>query len=213
MDEAAELKGDAAARGSGELPSPEPPRYLAVGRVVKPFGVRGWVKAEVWTDFPERFERPGRFFAGEERSPLQMERSRSLHGGILLKFAGFETPETAAALRDQVLYVPIEEAMPLPEGEWYLHQLIGLEVWTDEDERLGVVTDIWDTGSNDVYVVDRAGETLLLPAIPEVVLQIDPPNGRLLIHPMEGLLPEERSNNGQKRQPKVAGGFDNDIQS
>jgi len=108
---------------------------------------------------------------------------------ILLKFAGYETPEACAGLREQTLYIPIEDAKPLPEGELYVYQLIGLEVWTDEGERLGRVTDLWETGSNDVYVVDREGQVILLPAIKEVVRAIDIERGRMTVHLMEGLLP------------------------
>lgn len=179
----------AAARGSEERHSSEPPRYLAVARIVRPWGVRGMVKIEVWTDFPQRFERPGEYLLGNERRPLYLERSRRHKGSWLLKFAGYDTAEACESLRDQILYIPTERAMPLPEGEFYIYQLIGLEVWTDEGECLGHITDVWETGANDVYVVEGAGQMVLLPAIADVVLEVNLERKRMIVRLMEGLRP------------------------
>jgi len=178
-----------AERGSGEAASPEPLRYLAVGRIVKPHGVRGWVKIQVWTDFPERFKRPGAFFAGPEHKPVRLTAGRAIHHAMLIKLAGYDTPEAAAALNEQVLYIPVEAAMPLPAGQVYLYQMIGLECWSDAGEKIGVVKDVWETPANDVYVVERGDKTVLLPATREVILGVDLERHRLNVHLMEGLLP------------------------
>jgi len=168
----------------------ESPRYLVVGRILKPWGVHGWVKIVVETDFPERFTRPGKFLVGPEHQPMRLTAGRPIKGGMVIKFAGFDTPEAAAALRDHEIYIPVESAMPLPAGEFYVYQLIGLEVYTDAGERLGTVSDVMETGSNDVYVVERAGDKpILLPATREVVLDISPEARRITVHLMEGLLP------------------------
>jgi 16S rRNA processing protein RimM len=175
-------------RGSGESVAPGPPRYLAVAKIQRPWGVRGWVKIEVQTDFPQRFEQPGDFLLGDERRPVHLQAGRRVHGGYVIKLAGYDTPEAAAALRLQTLYIPIEQAMPLPAGEYYIYQIVGLEVWTDAGERLGVVSDVWQPGSNDVYVVERGAETVLLPAIKDVILEIDLERRRMLVHLLEGLI-------------------------
>jgi len=175
-------------KGSEERGSSEP-RYLAVARILRPWGVGGMVKVELMTDFPERFQQPGRYYLGEDYKPIDLENSRRIHGGILLKFAGYDTPEESASLRDQVVYIPIEEARSLPEDEYYHFQVVGLEVWTEEGENLGVVTDVWETGANAVYVVDHQGKSLLLPAISQVVLDIDLGQQKMTVRLMEGLLP------------------------
>jgi len=177
------------ARGSEGNPSSEPPRYLAVGRILRPWGLKGMVKVEVLTDFPERFAQTETFFVGESYRPVQLERSAGHKGSLLLKFAGYETPEACHELRDQMLYIPTEEAMPLPDGEYYIYQVIGLEVWTDAGERLGALVDVWETGANDVYVVDMGGNNVLLPAIPDVILDVNLDQKRITVHLLEGLMP------------------------
>jgi 16S rRNA processing protein RimM len=179
---------DARSCGSGDASS-EPPRYLAVARVVRPWGVRGLVQAIPLTDFPERFQEGGTYLLGAERRPICLEHSRPYRSGLVFKFAGYDTPEASDELRDQTLYVPVEEALSLPEGCYYIHQIIGLQVWTDQGEHLGRVTDVWETGANDVYVVDQGGTPILLPAIAQVVLQGDLLRERMTVHLMEGLVP------------------------
>jgi 16S rRNA processing protein RimM len=175
--------------GSEGRKASEPPRYLAVARIRRPWGVRGFVKIDVWTDFPERFRRPGRFFVGEDYRPIWLEHGRIFKGQWLLKFAGYDTPESSGELRNQILYISVEDAVPLGEDEYYIHEIIGLEVWTDTGERLGRVTEVIETGANDVYVVDWQGKPLLLPAISQVILSIDRQARRMVVHLMEGLVP------------------------
>lgn len=95
---------------------------------------------------------------------------------------------TAAALRGKLLAIPQAEAMPLGEGEYFHHQILGLEVYTTTGERLGPIVEIMVTGSNDVYVVDRQGQEVLIPAIADVVQEVDLEGGRLVIEVVEGLL-------------------------
>jgi 16S rRNA processing protein RimM len=179
---------DALSRGSEDASS-EPPRYLAVARVVCPWGVRGLVKAIALTDFPERFQPRATYLIGAEHRPIRLEQSRPYRGGLLFKFVGYDTPEACNELRDQILYVPMEEALPLPEGFYYIHQIIGLDVWTEAGDHLGRVSDVWETGANDVYVVDQGGKLILLPAIAQVVLHVDLGRSRMTVHLMEGLVP------------------------
>ncbi|MBQ1414743.1 MAG: 16S rRNA processing protein RimM, partial [Lachnospiraceae bacterium] len=97
--------------------------------------------------------------------------------------------DAAAKLRGAELFVSREDAVPLEEGEYYIADLLGMEVFTDEGEKLGFVKDVLETGANDVYIVQRPkGKPLLLPAIPECVLDIDVERGMMRVHIMEGLL-------------------------
>ena len=162
--------------------------YLAVARIAGAHGVRGEVSCELITDFPERFRRTERVFAGSEHRPMVVERARIVKDGVLLKLAGVDTRTDAERLRGIILFVPEHEAVPLPDGSYYWHQILGLRVRTVGGEDLGTVADILPTGSNDVYVVRGEGREVLLPAIRDVVQQVDLENGVLTVELIEGLV-------------------------
>jgi 16S rRNA processing protein RimM len=164
------------------------PRYLVVGKIVAPWGVRGEVKVAIETDFPERFKRLKRVYLGEKATPSVLESSRLHKGHALLKLAGCEDRDAAEKFRGQLVQIPVEEAMPLGEDEYYVYQIVGLDVWTSEGEHLGKVSEILFTGANDVYVVQgEKGETLI-PAVEDVVLEVDLAGGRLTVELVEGLV-------------------------
>ena len=105
---------------------------------------------------------------------MTIRRQRIHNDGILLAFDGYSTPEQVGRFRNQILYIVEEDAMELPEGEFYYHELLGLSVMDETGESLGKVTEIMQTGANDVYVVTNdAGQEILLPAIAEVILEVD----------------------------------------
>jgi 16S rRNA processing protein RimM len=119
---------------------------------------------------------------------LQVEKARVLNHMGLIKFAGINTPEAAQTLRGQVVYMD-REMDTLEEGEYYIQDLIGLEVFDAETgERYGTVTDYLETGANGVYVLNfRDGTEQMVPAIPDVVKLVDVENNRLEIIPLKGL--------------------------
>lgn len=162
--------------------------YLAIGETASPHGVRGFFSVRILTDFPRRFKNLRRVYLGEDHRPLDVERVRILPDRVLMKVAGVDSPESASSLRNQLLYVPVSEAVPLAEGEYYWYQIIGLEVWTTAGEHLGKVTDIFTTGSNDVYIVQREKGELLVPAIEDVISAVDLEQGRLTINLLPDLL-------------------------
>lgn len=164
------------------------PPYLAVGRIATAHGIRGEVEVEIHTDFPERFVPGARLFAGERKRALVIETVRPYKGRLLIKFAEVADRTGAERMRGEWLYVPIEEAWPLGEDEYYEHEIIGLQVWTDEGEYLGVVDHIIYTGANDVYVVQGPRGEILLPAIRDVVLDIDVKAERMTVHLLPGLV-------------------------
>ena len=107
---------------------------------------------------------------------------------VILKFKGCDSVEEAEGLRNTYLFVKREDLGKLPEGVYYIADLIGLEVYTDENELLGTVDDIYSTGANDIYVVkDEMGKTKLLPGIPDVIQKIDLENAKITVHLLEGL--------------------------
>jgi 16S rRNA processing protein RimM len=164
------------------------PRYLVVGRIVAPWGVRGEVKVALETDFPERFERLKRVYLGEKAISFVLEGSRLHKRHALLKLGGCDDRDAAEKLRGQLVQIPIEEAMPLGEDEYYVYQIVGLDVWTGEEEYLGRVSEVLFTGANDVYVVQGERGEILVPAVEDVVLEIDLAGGRLTVELMEGLI-------------------------
>jgi 16S rRNA processing protein RimM len=163
--------------------------YLAVARVAGAHGVRGELRCEVITDFPDRLKRTHRLYSGETHTPLDVERARLQGGrGAILKIVGIDSREDAERLRGQMLYVPEADAVPLSKGTYFWHQIIGLRVRSLEGQDLGTVTEILQTGSNDVYVVRDGQRETLIPAIKDVVKEIDLTAGVMTIEVVEGLL-------------------------
>lgn len=158
---------------------------IAVARIASPHGVRGEVKLLPLTDFPHRFEDTD-FLYLADGTGLVLEAARLQKDMVLAKFRGMDTPEAWLPLRNKELYVPEDALMPLPEGQYYIHQLLGMQAVAEDGAVLGEVADILQTGSNDVYVVRQAGGTdLLLPAIDTVILRIEPAERRMTVRPPE----------------------------
>ena len=172
---------------------PEEPTHLVVGRVLAPWGARGEVRAQVLTQFPERFAALQEIIVGEEHRVFRLRSARLHKGNVVLKLEGIDSPEQAAALRGELLYVPLSEAMPLGEHEYYHYQILGLDVYTVQGEHLGSVTDILETGSNDVYVVQGRGREVLIPALADVVQEVDLEHRRLVVVLPPGLVDEEEA--------------------
>jgi 16S rRNA processing protein RimM len=179
--------------GHAERPAGSPaagePAFLAVGKVRRPHGVTGDVLVEIYTDFPDRLQPKVMVYAGENHLPLTISRQRFHNDGVLLAFDGFSTPEQVGRFRNQILYIKSEQVEELPAGEYYFHQLLGLSVFDETGEPLGEVTEIMETGANDVYVVTNVtGHELLLPAIDEVILDVDLISKSMKVHLLPGLL-------------------------
>lgn len=173
---------------TGSPPAGEPV-FLAVGRLQRPHGVRGELRLLVLTDFPERLHPGAIVYAGEAHTPLKIRTRRWHNQALLLAFAEYPDRTTAEALTNVTLYVRADDRPPLPDGEYYQHQLLGLQVRTDEGQALGEVTEILETGANDVLVVRAAsGKEILLPMTDAVVLAIDLPAGEIRVHLLEGLV-------------------------
>jgi len=165
------------------------PRYLAVGRILRPRGLRGELKVEILTEDPSRFQLLETVYVGPQFVPYQLERARLHQDVLLLKLIGCDDRDTAETLRDMLVQVAVEDALPLKEGEFWTYQILGLEAWTVEGELLGVVREVLETGANDVYgVQDKNGAELLIPALTDVVLEIDIDAGRMLVELPEGLI-------------------------
>ena len=176
----------------GSADNPAEPRFLAVGRVIKPHGVHGEVRVEVMTDRPERFGWLEAIYVGERNPRRVGVVSVRRHGQfVLLKLDGYPTRTEAELLRNELLQVPEDEAIPLEEGEYFLHQLLGLEVVTESGRSVGRLTDVLETGANNVFIIEGELGELLVPDIPDVVREVDVAGGRVIVRLLPGLLDEE----------------------
>jgi 16S rRNA processing protein RimM len=172
-------------------PLPGKPPLVITGRVIKPYGVNGWVKVEPLTANPRRFQ-PGNAFIleGRERGErLSLEEARQGSGALLAKFQGLDSREDAEKITGRLLMVTPQEVGEAPEGEVWEHQLLGAKVRTREGRHLGEVSEVLETGANDVLVVQGDRE-YLIPMTREVVVEIDLEEGTITIEPLPGLLEE-----------------------
>lgn len=166
------------------------PRFLVIGQIGKPHGIRGEIRVVTHTDLPERFSWLEEIYVGETDPILvAVEKVRFHKNWVLLKLAGYDDRDAAATLRGQLLKVDMDQAIPLEEGEYYLYQLDGLQVLSDQGEDLGTVIEVIETGANNVFVVRGPHGELLLPDIEEVVLDIDFDEGKMRVHLLPGLRP------------------------
>lgn len=163
---------------------------LEVGKIINTHGLRGEVKVVTWTDYPEVFEEIEFLYVhkktGDER--LDIKNIKYQKNNIIVKFSQINDIDEAEKYKNMVLYVDREQLPPLPEGMNYIVDLIGLEVYNEENEKIGVIADVFNTGANDIYDVKRDGKkNLLLPVIDECVKEVDIENGRVVVNVMEGL--------------------------
>jgi 16S rRNA processing protein RimM len=150
------------------------------------------IQMTVYTDFPERLQPDVWVYAGEQHKPLRIASVRWHREALLIAFEGVNSREAAEELRSELVFVTTDDRPPLPEGEYYHHQLLGLQVKTVEGQLLGVLQEILETGANDVYVIDRPeGGELLLPAIESVVQEVDLDQRVMIVRLLEGLMPGE----------------------
>ncbi len=165
--------------------------FLYIARVVKPHGVNGEIKVFPTTDDISRFKRlKGVYISVDDNIKYyEIKGVKYVSKYVVLKLEGINSMEDAYPLIKGVIQVSRKDAIALEEGEFFHSDLIGLNVTSDQGENLGVLTNIIQTGSNDVYVVQMdSGKELLLPAIKECVLEINVKDNSMKVHVMEGLL-------------------------
>ena len=184
------------AQQESSCPDVEPgPRFLLLGEVLRPHGLRGELRTRLLTDYPDRIEELGQVHLATEVTArdarIYTVQHMRMHQRIgLLKLNGVDNRDAAELLRELKVLVAIEDAVPLEDEEFYLFQLIGLRVITGDGCELGMVRDIIETGANDVYIVDspKHGE-VLIPATVETILETNIASGFLRVQLPDGLLP------------------------
>lgn len=163
---------------------------LEVGKIVNTHGLKGEVKVVPWTDTPDVFEDLDYCIIKSRRGDITLNISgiKYQKNNIIVKFKELQKIEDAEPLKNSVLLAPREMLGELPEGVYYITDLLGLPVYDEEDNLLGKVSDVFPTGSNDVYAVSREGKKdLLLPVIDDVILNVDLDKKRITVRVMEGL--------------------------
>jgi 16S rRNA processing protein RimM len=163
--------------------------YLEIGKIVTVHGLHGDVKVQPWCDSPEFLCAFPVLYLGKEKKEVEITTARVQKNMALLHLDGYDSVEQAERLRNQILYLYREDVV-LEEGTYFIQDLIGMAVSdADTDEAYGVLKDVLQTGANDVYVVETAaGKELLIPAIPDVIVEINLDENRMKIRPLEGLL-------------------------
>lgn len=164
--------------------------YIIIGEIVAPHGNRGAVRVLPLTDFPERFFEMEnvRVFVQNAMHVYPVENASRHRRFILLKLAGVDDIGQAENLRGALIKVPRSETVPLPPGHYYVFEIVGLKVWSEEGAFIGKVGAVFKTGANDVYSVSSPnGKEILVPAIKEVVREIDVGAQRMVVRLPEGL--------------------------
>ncbi len=172
-------------------PETHSPEFVLVGQIIKPHGVLGAVKVKPLTDDPKRFLSLKTVFLGEEDKAGEqyvIERVQFQNSNLILTFEHINSRDEAEQWRRQYIQIPTSEALPLPEGEHYFYELVGLLVVTNKGDKIGVVKDIVSYPANDVIVVKSDDKEILIPDIPDIVERIDMDAGEIVINPMPGLL-------------------------
>ena len=163
---------------------------LEVGKIVNTHGLRGEVKVVAWTDSPDDFEKIKTVYIKmkSEQISLKIKCIKYQKNNLIIKFDEFNVINEVLPYKNAVLYADREELGPLDEGVYYIVDLIGLDVITEDGEKVGVICDVFNAGASDIYDVKREGKkNLLLPVIDEVVKEVDLENGRVVVNIMEGL--------------------------
>lgn len=170
------------------------PAFLLLGQVLRPHGVRGELRINVLTSYPERIGPEMEVYLGTD--PEDAARAvryvvsgvRTHHEYLILHLEGVNDRNEADLLREQYVMVRLEDAVPLEEDEFYLFQVLGLDVYNEDGEHLGEVTEVLETGANDVYIVQGERGEILLPAIDDCILDVDIEAGKMTVRLIDGLL-------------------------
>ena len=163
---------------------------LQVGAIIKTHGIKGEVKVYPLTDDVQRFKKLKEVILEPEKDNiiLEIESVKFQKNIVILKFKGFDSINDIEVHVKKGIFVTRKDAVPLDEDEYFVADLIGLDVVTDDDKAFGVVKDVLHTGANDVYVIEHQGKEVLVPAIKECILDINIADNLMRIHLMKGLI-------------------------
>lgn len=166
--------------------------YLQVGRIINTFGIKGELKIIPLTDSVERFSQLDYVFIEDEKmdKKLTIQKFRVHKNILIIKFREINTIEEAEKYKNKYIVIERDRANKLPEGSYFICDIIGLDVYSNDDNFLGKIKDVIKTGSNDVYVCynKENGKEVLIPAIKQIVKEVNIDKGYMKIEPIEGLI-------------------------
>ena len=163
---------------------------LEVGKIINTHGLKGEVKIVPWTDYPEQFEELDTVYADRrgEKIKLTVKGIKYQKNNIIVKFSEINSIDEAETYKNLIVFAERDALGELPEGVYYIQDLIGIDVEDEDGNSIGKIKDVFPTGSNDVYVVARENmKDLLLPVIDDVVLSVDIDAKKAVVRIMEGL--------------------------
>lgn len=160
-----------------------------VGVISTTHGIAGEVKVFPTTDDMNRFKKLKEVIldTGKETQLLHIQQVRFFKNMVIVKFKEFRSINDVERMRGKSLYVTRENAVKLQKDEYFIADMIGIQVVSDEGEDLGILQDVMQTGANDVYVVEKDGEELLIPAIKDCILSVNVEEGKMEVHLLPGL--------------------------
>ena len=166
-------------------------QLLQVGVISSPHGVRGEVKVFPTTDDVKRFKKLKKVIldTGKEQLPLEIEGVKFFKQFVILKFRGIDNINDIEKYKGKRLLVDREHAVKLKKDEYFIADMIGMDVFTEDGELFGALKDVMETGANDVYIIEMSdGKEVLVPAIKQCILDVDIENRKIVIHLLEGLV-------------------------
>jgi 16S rRNA processing protein RimM len=163
--------------------------YISVGKISGVFGHRGWVKVIIYSARPDRFEGiKVVYFKNKEDYQAQILTGIQFHGkNVLLKLKNFDDRETAKSLNNLEIFLPETEKISLPEDQFFIHDIIGTQVFDETGQSVGEVKEVIAAGSSDVFVVWSGTREILIPAVAEFVLSVDLETNRIVIRLWEDM--------------------------
>lgn len=165
----------------------EKKKFLEIGKIVAVQGLKGEVRVDYWCDSPDFFCEFDKLYFNKGKEEVIIERARPHKNIVIAKIEGIDTVEEAEKLRNKILYMDREDVV-LPEGSYFVQDLIGLSVIDNETGELyGTLDSVSNTGANDVYTIKKDDKEYLIPAIPDVVIKTDLDNEKMYIHKLDGL--------------------------
>jgi len=165
--------------------------YFEIGQIVNHFGIKGMVKVNPFTDDISQFEKLKSILIVKDGklSEVEIEETKYSKNQVLLKLKGIDTVEEAEKYRGCYLKIARSNSKKLPKDTYFIADLLGLTVYTDENILLGKVEDIYNSGANDIYLIkSEDGKQILLPGTKEVIKQIDLEQERITVHIIKGLI-------------------------
>ena len=166
-----------------------PEQYLEIGKITNTHGVMGEVRVQPWADSPDFLCKFKTLYVDKTHWPIKVERARVHKNMVILKFKEFNNINEIEKYKGKDLLIRRDQAVKLAPNENFITDLIGLKVVTDEGKEFGTLTDVLQTGANDVYVIESLeGKEYLFPAIPQCILDVNLENQMVTVHILDGLL-------------------------